>query len=63
MSEDEMTSIALRLADEGKMLVDLDDPDRPRYSLTELESVMTERNELKTKLIELEDDLAHYKKM
>merc|ERR1712226_1058465 len=50
-----------RLALEGKMLVDMNDPNRPRFTLNELRDVLTERNELKTKLIEVEEELLTYK--
>ncbi|XP_005103406.1 RILP-like protein 1 isoform X3 [Aplysia californica] len=46
---------------EGKVVIDLKDPNRPRFTLQELRQVLMERNELKTKLIEVEDELAHYR--
>ncbi len=46
---------------ESKMVIDLKDPNRPRFTLNELRDVLTERNELKTKLIEVEEELHHYK--
>ncbi|XP_059147379.1 RILP-like protein 1 isoform X3 [Physella acuta] len=46
---------------EGKLVIDLKDPNRPRFTLQELRQVLMERNELKTRLIEVEDELAHYK--
>ncbi|XP_055861256.1 RILP-like protein 1 isoform X2 [Biomphalaria glabrata] len=46
---------------EGKLVIDLKDPNRPRFTLHELRQVLMERNELKTRLIEVEDELAHYK--
>lgn len=36
---------------------DDDNPDRPRYTTAELKDVLSERNELKTKIIELEEEL------
>ncbi|ELT88429.1 hypothetical protein CAPTEDRAFT_107521 [Capitella teleta] len=45
----------------GKMLIDMKDPDRPRFTLHELREVLQERNELKTKLIEVEEELHFYK--
>ena len=50
-----------RLQLEGKMLIDLADPDRPRFTMQELRQVLLERNELKTKLIEVEEELNTYK--
>jgi chromosome segregation ATPase len=38
------------------------DPNRPRFTLKELQRVLAERNELKEKLITLQEDLAFYKK-
>ncbi|GFO35958.1 rilp-like protein 1, partial [Plakobranchus ocellatus] len=46
---------------QGKLIIDLKDPNRPRFTLQELRQVLMERNELKTRLIEVEDELAHYK--
>ena len=45
----------------GKMVIDLSDPNRPRFTLNELRHVLTERNELKTKLIEVEEELQTFK--
>ncbi|KAK7088667.1 RILP-like protein 1 isoform X4 [Littorina saxatilis] len=53
------TSPGLQL--EGKMIIDLKDPNRPRFTLQELRQVLMERNELKTRLIEVEDELNHYR--
>ena len=38
------------------------DPNRPRFTLKEMQSILKERNELKEKVITLEEDLAFYKK-
>ena len=38
------------------------DPNRPRFTLKELQQVLMERNQLKEKVITLEEDLAFYKK-
>ena len=43
------------------MVIDLNDPNRPRFTLNELRDVLQERNELKTKLLEVEEDLKAYK--
>ena len=45
----------------GKMVIDMSDPNRPRFTLNELRQVLTERNELKTKLIEVEEELHGFK--
>lgn len=47
----------------GKVLVDLDDPQRPRFTLDELKNILFERNELKAKVSDLEDELALYRPM
>ncbi|XP_041348443.1 RILP-like protein 1 isoform X3 [Gigantopelta aegis] len=61
--EDEVdfTDMNQRLHLEGKMIIDLADPDRPRFTMQELRQVLLERNELKTKLIEVEEELNTYK--
>ncbi|XP_014681172.1 PREDICTED: RILP-like protein 1 isoform X1 [Priapulus caudatus] len=46
---------------EGKMLIDLKDPDRPRFTLNELRQILWERNELKSKLMEMEEELEQYR--
>ncbi|CAH1802472.1 unnamed protein product [Owenia fusiformis] len=46
---------------EDKLVIDKKDPNRPRYTLNELRDVLLERNELKTKLIEVEEELEYYK--
>lgn len=46
---------------DGKLVIDLKDPNRPRFTLQELRQVLMERNELKTRLIEVEEELGHYK--
>lgn len=38
------------------------DPNRPRFTLKELQKVLKERNELKEKVITLQENLAFYKK-
>ena len=49
------------LSTEGKVVIDLNDPNHPRFTLTELRDVLHERNELKTKVISLEEELQQYK--
>ncbi|KAK2191729.1 hypothetical protein NP493_47g06040 [Ridgeia piscesae] len=58
---DNMEKLEERLSLEGKMVVDLTDPNRPRFTLSELRDVLQERNELKTRLLEVEEELHQYK--
>ncbi|XP_058896671.1 RILP-like protein 1 isoform X2 [Kogia breviceps] len=44
-----------------KVAVDLKDPNRPRFTLQELRDVLHERNELKSKVFLLQEELAYYK--
>ncbi|XP_066292867.1 RILP-like protein 1 isoform X5 [Branchiostoma lanceolatum] len=46
---------------DGKLVIDLSDPERPRFTMTELRSVLQEKNELKIRLMEVEDELSKYK--
>ncbi|XP_013413976.1 RILP-like protein 1 isoform X2 [Lingula anatina] len=59
--DDEVESLEQKLQMIGKMVIDLKDPNRPRFTLSELREVLLERNELKTRLIEVEEELGHYK--
>lgn len=43
------------------MLYDVDDPERPRFTTAELKGILYERNELKAKVNELQDELAFYR--
>ncbi|WAR01709.1 RIPL1-like protein [Mya arenaria] len=45
----------------GKIVIDKQDPNRPRFTLNELRTVLMERNELKAKLMEVEDELGLFK--
>uniref|UniRef100_A0A2S2RAN2 RILP-like n=1 Tax=Sipha flava TaxID=143950 RepID=A0A2S2RAN2_9HEMI len=45
----------------NKAIYDLDDPDRPKFTTNELKDILTERNELKTRVNELEDELSQYR--
>ncbi|XP_061197201.1 RILP-like protein 1 isoform X2 [Saccostrea echinata] len=56
-----MGHIEHRLSMIGKMVIDMKDPDRPRFTMKELKTVLMERNELKSKLIEVEEELTAYK--
>ena len=40
--------------------MDLKDPNRPRFTLQELRDVLHERNELKSKVFLLQEELAYY---
>ncbi|XP_071093829.1 RILP-like protein 1 isoform X2 [Haliotis cracherodii] len=60
-SQETLEDIASRLNNQGKMIIDLTDPNRPRFTMQELRQVLMERNELKTKLIEVEEELSVYK--
>ncbi|KAF8561179.1 hypothetical protein P879_05981 [Paragonimus westermani] len=52
-----------RLNVEGKMITDSHNSSRkPRFTVHELRELLTERNELKSRLIELEEELAVYKR-
>ncbi|NWJ06194.1 RIPL2 protein, partial [Crypturellus undulatus] len=44
-----------------KMVIDLTDPDRPRFTLQELREVLQERNQLKAQLLVLQEELQCYK--
>ncbi|XP_042297726.1 RILP-like protein 1 isoform X4 [Sceloporus undulatus] len=44
-----------------KMAMDLKDPNRPRFTLQELRDVLHERNELKSKVFLLQEELLYYK--
>ncbi|XP_075542119.1 RILP-like protein homolog isoform X2 [Dermacentor variabilis] len=46
---------------QGKVVIDLDDPNRPRFTLEELKHILFERNELKARVSDLEDELALYR--
>ncbi|XP_068767036.1 RILP-like protein 2 [Struthio camelus] len=44
-----------------KMVIDLTDPDRPRFTLQELREVLQERNQLKAQLLVVQEELQCYK--
>ncbi|XP_019589522.1 RILP-like protein 1 isoform X2 [Rhinolophus sinicus] len=44
-----------------KLAMDFKDPNRPRFTLQELRDVLHERNELKSKVFLLQEELAYYK--
>lgn len=45
----------------NKAIFDLDDPDRPRFTTAELKEILHERNELKARVSDLEDELELYR--
>ncbi|NXU56598.1 RIPL1 protein, partial [Turnix velox] len=49
------------LSEAEKMAMDLKDPNRPRFTLQELRDVLHERNELKSKVFLLQEELLYYK--
>uniref|UniRef100_K7FJ95 Rab interacting lysosomal protein like 1 n=1 Tax=Pelodiscus sinensis TaxID=13735 RepID=K7FJ95_PELSI len=50
------------LSESEKMAMDLKDPNRPRFTLQELRDVLHERNELKSKVFLLQEELLYYKR-
>ncbi|XP_009582369.1 PREDICTED: RILP-like protein 2 [Fulmarus glacialis] len=58
VSED--TFAAFRLGPD-KMVIDLTDPNRPRFTLQELRDVLQERNQLKAQLLVVQEELQCYK--
>lgn len=44
------------------MAMDLKDPNRPRFTLQELRDVLHERNELKSRVFLLQEELLYYKR-
>ncbi|XP_010167056.1 RILP-like protein 2 [Antrostomus carolinensis] len=44
-----------------KMVIDLRDPNRPRFTLQELRDVLQERNQLKAQLLVVQEELQCYK--
>ncbi|XP_025329473.1 RILP-like protein 1 isoform X2 [Canis lupus baileyi] len=49
------------ISEAEKVAMDLKDPNRPRFTLQELRDVLHERNELKSKVFLLQEELAYYK--
>ncbi|EMP37080.1 RILP-like protein 2 [Chelonia mydas] len=45
-----------------KMIIDLTDPNRPRFTLQELRDVLQERNQLKAQLLITQEELQCYKR-
>lgn len=57
----EIEKLQEKLSKLGRAMIDLKDPDRPRFTLSELREVLMERNELKSKLFAVEEELAQFK--
>ncbi|KAM9622345.1 RILP-like protein 1 [Trichechus inunguis] len=49
------------VSEADKLAMELTDPNRPRFTLQELRDVLHERNELKSKVFLLQEELAYYK--
>ncbi|RLV96866.1 hypothetical protein DV515_00012329 [Chloebia gouldiae] len=49
------------LSESEKIAMDLKDPNRPRFTLQELRDVLHERNELKSRVFLLQEELLYYK--
>ena len=60
-TDENLEKLQEKLSMVGKIVIDLKDPNRPRFTLNELRTVLMERNELKTKLIAVEEELADFK--
>ncbi|KAH8871878.1 RILP-like protein 1 [Schistosoma japonicum] len=56
------TPLVKRLNTEDKMIIDSRDPNRPHFTFQELRNVLVERNKLKSRLIEVEEELSVYKR-
>lgn len=46
----------------NQLLVDLTDPNRPRFTMQELKEVLQERNQLKAQLMVAQEELQLYKR-
>lgn len=51
----------LSSATQGKLIYDVNDPNRPKFSLPELRKILQERNSLKARVSDLEDELILYR--
>jgi RILP-like protein 1 len=49
------------LESDGKVIIDLSNPERPRYSLNDMRKVIQERNDLKTRLFDAKEELLLYR--
>lgn len=46
----------------NQLVVDLNDPNRPRFTMQELKEVLQERNQLKAQLMVAQEELQLYKR-
>uniref|UniRef100_A0A0V0JA69 RILP-like protein 1 n=3 Tax=Schistocephalus solidus TaxID=70667 RepID=A0A0V0JA69_SCHSO len=57
MSEEKLVRL---LNTEGKMILDVPNSSRPRFTVDELRNALIERNELKSRIVEVEEELSVY---
>ncbi|XP_036383235.1 RILP-like protein 2 [Megalops cyprinoides] len=58
---DDSTGQGTQLLGPNKLVVDLKDPNRPRFTMQELKEVLQERNQLKAQLLVAQEELQLYK--
>ncbi|XP_077457794.1 RILP-like protein 2 [Stigmatopora argus] len=58
---DRMLTERIQVAGANQMVVDLSDPNRPRFTMHELKEVLQERNHLKAQLMLAQEELQLYK--
>ncbi|XP_076034102.1 rab interacting lysosomal protein like isoform X2 [Oratosquilla oratoria] len=59
---EDLASVSTECPDlSNKLVFDRDDPNRPRFTMTELKEILYERNELKARVSDLEDELEMYR--
>lgn len=61
LTAEDLSILEDKLSKYGKIAVDMSDPNRPRFTMGELREVLMERNDLKTRLLEVEEELQEYK--
>ncbi|CAI9715106.1 Hypothetical predicted protein [Octopus vulgaris] len=61
LTAEELSRLEEKLSKYGKITVDISDQESPRFSIAELREVLKERNELKVRLLEVEEELKKYK--
>lgn len=52
----------MQMAGPNQMVVDLTDPNRPRFTMQELKEVLQERNQLKAQLMVAQEELQLFKR-
>jgi len=57
-----LSSSLKQTAGPNQLLVDLTDPNRPRFTMQELKEVLQARNQLKAQLIVAQEELQLYKR-